>query len=360
MKVLFISRATIFSVPGGDTVQMEYTAKELMNLGIEVTILDNLSSVEYEKYDLLHFFNLTRPASILFHTRKCNLPYVVSTIFVQYDFYKLQNPWSKMGLATRIFGLDGIEYLKTVAKHFLGIEKLNYLPFLFMGQRNSIKMVLKGAAAILPNSVSEANRVAKIYKVYVESFVVPNGIDFENFEGISSIVRNPNQLICVGQIEPRKNQLNLIKAIKDLNVTLLIIGNSAPNHGNYLEECKELASDNVEFISRINQEELVKYYQSSSVHILPSWFETTGLSSLEAAYLGCKVVVSPNGDTQDYFGEYANYCNPGSVNSITKAIENALDRSYSSRLKELIIEEFNWKKTAEKTKNCYESIRNKI
>lgn len=360
MKVLFISRSTIFSVPGGDTVQMQYTAKELMKLGIEVTIFDHESDVEYEKYDLLHFFNLTRPASILFHTSKCTLPYVVSTIFVQYDFYRVQKPWSKMGLATRVFGLDGIEYLKTTAKHFLKKEKLSYLPFLIKGQRNSIKIVLKGAAAILPNSVSEANRVARTYNVNVETFIVPNGIDFDKFEGVLSVERIPNQLICVGQIEPRKNQMNLIKAIKDLDVTLLIVGNPAPNHANYMEKCKEIASDKVEFISRINQEELVKYYQSSSVHILPSWFETTGLSSLEAAYLGCKVVVSPNGDTRDYFGEYANYCNPGSVSSITEAIKIAVDRSYSNRLKELIIEEFNWKKTAEKTKECYKILRSKL
>lgn len=357
MRVLFISRSTIFSVPGGDTVQMECTANELRKMGVEVTIWDNQADLEYDSYDLIHFFNLTRPAAILFHTTKCSIPYVVSTIYVQYDFYKTLYPWSLMGLATRILGIDGIEYLKTAVKHFLGKEKLDYLPFLFKGQKKSIRDVLAGASAILPNSKSEALRVFKNYRIKTKEFIVPNGIDFEKFDHDLDLERVSNQLICVGQIEPRKNQLNLIKAIDKLDVTLLIVGDSAPNHTSYLETCKATASDKVQFIPRISQEELVRYYLSSAIHILPSWFETTGLSSLEAAYLGCKIIVSPNGDTRDYFGEFANYCDPSSVTSIQRSIETSLGASYPNEMRELIKKEFNWQKTAAKTKQCYESIK---
>lgn len=358
MKVLFVSRSTIFSVPGGDTVQMNNTAKELNKLGVDVTIWNNGETLNYESYDMIHFFNLTRPAAILYHTSKCNLPYVVSTIFVQYDFYKTIKPWSAMGLATRIFGLDGIEYLKTTAKYFLGKEKLHYLPFLIKGQRKSIQAVLSAAAAILPNSQSESRRVYECYGIKTKEFIVPNGIDFEKFKMKLKVNRVRNQLLCVGQIEPRKNQLNLIKAVEKLDVSLIIIGDSAPNHLSYLKACKALSSHKVQYIPRISQEELVGYYASSSVHVLPSWFETTGLSSLEAAYLGCKIVVSPNGDTQDYFGEYANYCDPGSVSSIQNAIETALESSHSKKLQDRILQDFNWKEAAKKTKLCYESISN--
>jgi glycosyltransferase involved in cell wall biosynthesis len=151
--------------------------------------------------------------------------------------------------------------------------------------------------------------------------------------------------------------LNLIKAIDNLDVTLLIVGDSAPNHTSYLETCKAAASDKVQFIPRISQEELVYYYLSSAIHILPSWFETTGLSSLEAAYLGCKLIVSPNGDTRDYFGEFANYCDPSSVTSIQRSIETSLGAHYQNEVRELIKKEFNWLSTAKKTKQCYESIK---
>lgn len=356
MKVLFISRSTIFSVPGGDTVQMEFTAKELRNLGVEVDLLTFDKEIDYAQYDLLHFFNITRPAAILAHTTNSNLPYVVSTIFVQYDFYKILAPFSKMGVASRIFGLDGIEYLKTVMKHFLNKEKLDYLPFLWKGQQKSIKQVLTGAAAVLPNSQSELNRVVKEYGVQVYSQIIPNGIDLEKFGNYNNTQRIDNQLICVGQIEPRKNQLNLIKAIENLDVTLKIIGNPAPNHQNYYAKCKKLASKKVEFVPRVSQEKLVPFYLSSSIHVLPSWFETTGLSSLEAAYLGCKLVVSPNGDTFDYFGDLANYCSPSSVPSIHQAIVSSMKREYSGDLKKRIENEFNWKQTAKLTLECYHKI----
>ncbi len=360
MRVLFISRSTIFSVPGGDTVQMTETAKELREMGVMVDIFDPQKEPVYQDYELLHFFNLTRPADILCHTSKCNVPFVVSTIFVEYDFYKNMSPLSKIGIATRIFGLDGIEYLKTVAKHLLRKEKLSYLPYLWKGQRKSIKTVLKKTVAILPNSRSESERVRRCYGVICKEFIVPNGIDTRISLTHREMNRIENQLICVGQIEPRKNQLNLISAVNELDVTLLIIGDSAPNHKAYLEECKQVASHKVKFIPRVDQTQLVPYYLSSAIHILPSWFETTGLSSLEAAYLGCKIIVSPNGDTRDYFSDFANYCAPQSVNSIKEAIKEALRNENSGELKQHIEDNFTWKKAAENTKMCYQSIQSKI
>ena len=360
MRILFISRKTIFLVPGGDTVQMVETANELKKMGVEVDIFDQQKEVDYMNYDLLHFFNLTRPADILFHTTKSDVPYVVSTIFVQYDFYKYLSPYSGMGLATRLVGLDGIEYLKTTLKHGLGKEKLIYFPYVWKGQKKSIQEVLINAEAILPNSASEAKRVSKSYGIEVAEYIVPNGINTQEFCFTEDTERVSNLLICVGQIEPRKNQLNLIRAANQLDVSLVIIGNPAPNHRAYFEECKKVATEKVTFVTRVKQKQLIPYYLSSAIHILPSWFETTGLSSLEAAYLGCKIIVSPNGDTKDYFGDYATYCEPQSVQSIKEAIIGALKREFSDELKQVIESNFTWRKAAERTKECYQSILAKL
>ncbi len=60
---------------------------------------------------------------------------------------------------------------------------------------------------------------------------------------------------------------------------------------------------------------------------MPSWFETTGLSSLEAAAMGCNIVITRKGDAYEYFGDYAYYCDPESPDSIFKAIEKAASNS---------------------------------
>jgi glycosyltransferase involved in cell wall biosynthesis len=59
------------------------------------------------------------------------------------------------------------------------------------------------------------------------------------------------------------------------------------------------------------------------VHVLASWFETTGLVSLEAAMMDCNVVVTKKGDTVEYFSDMAYYCEPDDINSIRNAIEKA-------------------------------------
>ncbi|MDG1347934.1 MAG: glycosyltransferase family 4 protein [Crocinitomicaceae bacterium] len=356
MKVLFVNRNSSFSVPGGDTVQMEGTAKYLRELGITVEIYHKDTKIDYADFQLIHFFNITRPAEILEHTSKSNLPYVVSTIFVDYTFYKVQTPLKPRGIVTRIFGPDGLEYFKTVAKHFLGKEKIPYSKYLFMGQRRSIKSILKNAHCLLPNSASELNRLKKRYGKVGEATVIHNGVDLEKFSPNSEIERIQNQVICVGRIEPMKNQLNLIKSLEKSGLSLKIIGAISPNHVNYFKECQRIASSNVEFIDRVSQEELAVYYQQSEVHVLPSWFETTGLVSLEAAYLGCKIVVSPHGDTKDYFKDEANYCEAKSVDSIKEAILKACEREPSSTLKNWIIEKYNWKQIALETSKVYENI----
>ena len=70
MKVLFISRATLFKDKGGDTVQLVNTADQLKELGVEVDIKLGDRRIDYEQYDLIHFFNIIRPADILYHIER--------------------------------------------------------------------------------------------------------------------------------------------------------------------------------------------------------------------------------------------------------------------------------------------------
>ena len=358
MKILFVSRHTINTILGGDTIQMENTAKELRKLGTSVDFYTK-DIIDFSPYDIIHFFNITRPDPILDILHKTNKPYVISTIYVDYSFYKYQNRYSKMGLLTSLFGRDGIEYLKSTLKHFLGKEKINYLPYLWTGQKRSIKKVLKKSSYILPNSESEKTRLVKQYGVSPNCQIIPNGVDVGKFKNTNNVKRVKNKILCVASIEPRKNQLNLIKAIKNTQFDLTIIGDPSPNHLSYFKKCKFEAGGNVKFISKISQLDLVNHYLESAIHILPSWFETTGLSSLEAGYLGCKLIVSPNGDTKDYFENYANFCEPSSIISIRNTIDK-VDKLYNSNaLKNRIDKEYNWKNTARLTQSVYLNIINK-
>ncbi|MEO8854903.1 MAG: glycosyltransferase family 1 protein, partial [Ginsengibacter sp.] len=65
MRVAFIARSSLHSAKGGDTIQIIQTARhlELLNIKVDIRLTDE--KINYQQYDLLHFFNLIRPSDIL-------------------------------------------------------------------------------------------------------------------------------------------------------------------------------------------------------------------------------------------------------------------------------------------------------
>jgi len=348
-----IARSTFYSAPGGDTVQAMQTAKNLIGLGIETAILLSDETIAYDQYDLLHFFNIIRPADILYHSKKAGKPFVISTILCNYGEFDKFHRTGK-GRLVSFLPSDGIEYLKTVARWLLGKDHLSSRSYLWKGQRRSIIEVLDRSAMILPNSESEYKRVVKTYGEKDEYLVVPNGVNPGLFHYDPAVKKDIRLILCVARIEGLKNQLNLIKALNNTPYKLLIIGSHSPNQAGYYRQCRDLAAENVSFIDHIPQEELVKYYQKAKVHILPSWFETTGLSSIEGALMGCNIVITDKGDTREYFGDDAFYCDPGEPKSILSAIEKAVSANINEELRQRILEKYTWEHAALQTQKSYQ------
>ena len=96
------------------------------------------------------------------------------------------------------------------------------------------------------------------------------------------------------------------------------------------------------------------------MHVLPSWMETCGLVTLEAALSGTPVVGSTFGHELEYLGKDAWYGDPADPNSIRIAVQKAWDEgAYGERscnLKRRILEKFNWEQTVDSTENLYKRI----
>ena len=359
MKVVFITRSTLYKVYGGDTVQIKATAKYLQQMGVEVDICLCDEQINYTQYDLIHFFNITRPADVIFHARKSGKPYVVSTIFVDFSSYERANRSRTMTLLGKFISSDSIEYLKVIGRWIKNGESIRSQEYILQGHRKSVRMVAEHASMLLPNSESEYTRFVEKYGTCNAHQVIYNAVDPEDFS-VSDLQlqgkREDDLVICVARIEGRKNQINLIRALNNTSFRLLIIGDPAPNHISYYRECKSLAADNVQFIDFMPQQELLPYYLKAKVHALPSWNETCGLSSLEAAYAGCNLVISPDGDTREYFNDQAWYCDPAEPQSILKAVMKAAEAPVQLSLHHKIVSEYNWHESARQTAMAYEKV----
>jgi len=353
MRVAFITRSTLYSVPGGDTVQIVQTARELANMGVGTEIVLSNQVINYNRYDLLHFFNITRPADILYHSKKANKPFVVSTILCSYAEFDKHHRKGIGALISRL-PADSIEYLKTMARWVLGRDHLASPEYTWKGQRKSIIEILRRSAMILPNSESEYKRVEQTYTCKLKYMVVPNGINPDDFQYNPADEKDSLLVLCVARIEGNKNQLNLIKALNNTKFRLLIIGAHAPSQSAYYRRCRNMAADNISFLDRIREDELLTHYRRAKVHVLPSWFETTGLSSVEAAAMGCNIVITDKGDTREYFENDAFYCDPSSPGSIFEAIEKASSAPFNENLRQKILKQYTWKQAALQTLKAYQ------
>lgn len=360
MKVVFITRSTLYDVKGGDTFQVEHTARHLRQLGIDVDIRLTDQVIDYDQYDLLHFFNIIRPADILCHIRNSRKPFVVSTLLIDYSGYDKHHRKGFSGLVCRLLPPGSIEYWKTLARYLLGKDKLMTKAYLLKGQHQSVREILEGASLLFPNSTLESRQLAEQYQVDTDCLPIPNGLDSELFSFNEQQPKDERLVLCVARIEGIKNQINLIRALNNTPYRLLIIGDYAPNQLSYYRECRRIAASNVEFIEHIPQRELVQYYQKAKVHILPSWFETCGLSSLEAGAMGCNIVITDKGYTREYYEDYAFYCDPGNPFSIFKAVDRAAKSRIRPALRSKILTNYTWSQAADSIARGYNQILSAI
>lgn len=356
LKVIMISRSSLYTVPGGDTVQVTETAKALRTLGLEVTIKLADEFIDYNKFDLIHFFNIIRPNNISLHVKKSKLPYVISTIFVDYSEIEKSHRGFSFRLLSHTLGSDSLEYLKILARELLNGESVLDYSYYWKGHKKSVENLLNNASILLPNSHSEYERLKERYKFKNQYCVIPNAVsnDFHLNDQEEKVQRSG--VLCIGRIEFIKNQLNLIKALRNTDISLKIIGKAAPNHHKYYQECKLQASENIQFLGQLSKEEIIQELKKAKVHVLPSFFETTGLSSLEAGALGCNIVITKKGDTEEYFKDLAYYCKPEDPTSIRESIQKALNAESNSELAKMIQEEYTWEKAAQKTLEAYQKI----
>lgn len=357
MKVLYLVRASLFKNSGGDTIQILKTTEHLRKLGVETDIKLTSEKIDYSGYDLLHFFNLIRPADILRHAERCSLPYVVSPVFVEYMESDLQTRMGLAKLLLRFFSENRIEYFKAIARLVLNGEKITSPAFLFYGQGRSVRRIIRKARMLLPNSANEYQRLQRRFGTECPYRVIPNAIDPTLFRPMTNPPARENDLVlCAGRIEGIKNQLNLIRAVNGSPFRLILAGAPAANQRGYYEECRRAAGPNIFFVGQLSQEDMLAYYSRARVHVLPSWFETTGLSSLEAAVMGCSVVITDKGDTREYFEDHAFYCDPGSPVSILEALKKAAREGPSEMLRAKILSQYIWPLAARKTLEVYKAV----
>jgi glycosyltransferase involved in cell wall biosynthesis len=364
MKILMQSRRTVFSAPGGDTVQLLQTREQLQSLGCTVEISTDLEP-KLGGFDLVHLFNVTRPQETYtqaLNAKRQNIPIALSTIYVSFAEFDRQSRGGVLGLASRWLDDNHIEYMKIAGRAVRNREwHAGSIRCLLKGRNRLIRETLGLANVLLPNSHSELGRLGAHFDVVTNKriVIVPNGVDPRLFSPSSNSHEDEQYrgcVLCVARIEGVKCQLELVRAMRTLPWKLVLVGAPALNHEHYYRQVLQEAGDNVEVLGWREHKSLPSLYRASRVHVLASWGETTGLSSLEAAAVGRNIVITAKGDTREYFQDHAYYCTPGSVESIRESVEAAYNDAPNPSLRKRVLDNFTWRRAAEETLRGYEMI----
>lgn len=177
-----------------------------------------------------------------------------------------------------------------------------------MGRIKSELLLIKEADKIIATSDSDQSYIRTLYNCPAEKIsILTPGVNHKLFRPISKaaakkfIKADPNHklILYVGRIEPLKGLDVLLYAIKILiqknpkiPLCLWIVGgNGASKELKRLEGVRKLLNIKtyVSFVGQKRAEELPFYYNASEVVLLPSSYESFGITALEA--MACAVPV---------------------------------------------------------------------
>ncbi len=359
MRVLWLVRRNLRQHPGGDTVQIENTAAALRAGGVHVELRSECPA-SLPDHDLVHLFHLDRLWENREHLERvqaANRPAVLSPIWWPSDEFDRGGRAGLQGWLARWVGSGAYQSLRLTQRYLLHCRERRRIPLpgrLCLRFRTAARELLRGVAVILPNSRAEQAEIERRFELARPTVIVPNAADTALFGPPAASAAARTGVLCVGRIEPRKNQLALITALRGTATPLTLVGSAGRFNRRYAARCRAAADEHVRFLPPCPASELPRLYHAAAVHACVSWYETPGLASLEAALCGCALVVTPGGCTREYFGDEATYCRPDDPGSIRAAVAQALARGPSAPLAARVAQECTWAAAATRTRAAYE------
>ena len=184
-------------------------------------------------------------------------------------------------------------------------------------------------------------------------------------ETVQRLGIQPEFILFVGTVEPRKNLLTLVRAFEQIaKIQLVIAGQKGWLSDDLMKYLNGSAiRDRVLFTGHLSDDDLRALYSSCRVFVYPSLYEGFGLPLLEAMACGAPVVTSNVGSIVETVGHAARLVSPTDVDDLAHAITSLLNDSRErEHLSSVGIEhakKFSWERTAAATWEVYkQSVKN--
>jgi glycosyltransferase involved in cell wall biosynthesis len=175
-------------------------------------------------------------------------------------------------------------------------------------------------------------------------------------------------VLTVGDLQPRKNQIGLIRAFEQLILTnpslphrLVIVGQKTWFSDLIVNAAqRSKVADRIDFTYFVNDAELLQLYNACDLMAFPSFYEGFGLPILEAMACGRAVACSNTSAFPEVANAAAILFDPNSTEDIARALRDVLIdpelRTRMERLGQQRASLFTWERTARRTLEIYYEV----
>jgi glycosyltransferase involved in cell wall biosynthesis len=321
MKIGYVGAVPLNLMFGGGETQMINTFNVVKKYGIDVSYYDFYN--KDEQFDIVHIFGCHYwHYNLIYLLKSKGIPVVLSPISYSPGRLFQYKIWDFF---------DRLLPVKTTYK--LHKEIINLVDVL------------------LPNSKTEAEYLKNHFGANNDKIeVVYNGINNPNSNSKKSIFFEKygfeEFVLCVGKIEPRKNQIELVKALKKLNRKCVFVGAGMLNNIEYFNDFKKLIFEDdrflhIEYIEH-NSDLMASLYMNAKIHVLLGKNETPGLVNLEAASYGCDLIVWDCPPVREYLKDYAFYIDKNNLKYLHNIIEDKFLSNKRVTDVDFIIQNYSW------------------
>jgi glycosyltransferase involved in cell wall biosynthesis len=315
--------------------------------GIQKRVLDHLRLLS-EKGHRIEIFNSN------ISVKNFDILTTFKPQYGNYDIF-LEAKKNKLKTVTHVIHEMPNSYFRYLAEKYS-----SKIPFFVSNFR---RRIIENSDALIALSDLEKRFLIKKYNIKESSvFVVPNAINTHLFlkEKTNIFLEKYNikepYILSVGRIEPNKNQLSIAKAVKDLGIKLVLIGEKIDKE--YVRKVEK--HDFVQIIEDItySSEELISAYKNASVFVLASFKEISPNSVIEAALCCNSVICTQNTfSIKQYFQEEIEYINPNSIEDIKTKIKKVLyNNEINGNVKQIALDIFSEEIVTEQHLKIYSDL----
>ncbi len=345
MRVAVLSYPMLFQTSGGLRMKVGRTVDALVRRGIEARLIDPVRE-RIRDFDVAHVFAAYNGNHRLVEqARSDGVPVVVSTI--------LNPPFSRWeGMRARFLSrlvgrLTRWEVTTSYQQMIKTLDLADHLVVLGSIERRMLTDAYRVPAAkitIVHNGIGEEFFRAKP-DTFLARWPVPRPF-----------------VLHTGLVGDVKNQLGLIRALKGVDVDIVLIGQAVRAARDYLDTCIAEGGSRVHYLGELPHGELIaSACAACSVVAIPSRHEGMPNSILEALASDRPAVLT-NNHTMDFElpADVAAQVAPDDYAAIRHAVTGFLERPPAPGRARSVVAEMSWDKVAEQLEGIYRNVRSPV